>query len=375
LLLLLAVVGMALSIRFEVARDSTPERLAGLDPAALSLVALDRSGEPKLSLERTPEGWRLREPFDVDAEQAQVDRLLDVLAAPVYRTFPESSASRAELGLEPPRIKLKLDNLLLGFGGLDPVGQHRYVGADGLIHLIDDRYYPTLIAPPVDFVSRVLAQRGTPPVFGTLKGVPIAASAIKIMGALRAVRIEQLSGEPSGDPLELKSVDGSATRFLVSEDRRKLARADLKILYVLADPLMLELDPTAVDPTPPAPPPRPAKSVLPPAEEGLPASAPAARPEPASESTEPFTPSADPDAPVPGDAPLGAPPAVRIGPNRPAPTAPVTGAHRSSGGGFGAEPYKAPPQGFGQDPFAPDPTLDPNALGTQPAEPPAPGSR
>jgi hypothetical protein len=28
------------------------------------------------------------------------------------------------------------------------------------------------------------------------------------------------------------------------------------------------------------------------------------------------------------------------------------------GQGFGAEPYKEPPEGFGMDPFAPDPAYD-----------------
>lgn len=362
LVLLLVLAGLALAIRLEVARDSSPQTLAGLDPAELRLISVERIGEPKIRMERSADGWRLREPMDTDAEQGQVDKLLEVISAPVHRSFPEKAAAPVELGLEPPRIVLRLDTLSLSFGSLDPVTQRRYVGSDGLVHLIDERYYPPLIAPPLDYVSRAPTTRGRPPVFGTLNGVPLAAASLKLLTGLRAERVETLAGEIGGEPLELKSADGTALRFLISEDRRRLSRLDLKLRYVLSDPLVLEVDATAVDPTPPAPPPpsQPSPSTqVDSARQPMPGTA-----------TEPgqsdaFAPPSDPDAPVPGDAPLGAPPAVRLSPDQ------VDG---ESEGGFGAEPYKQPPEGFGTDPFAPDPAYDQGASG-EPTQGGGPGVR
>ena len=359
LVLLLVLGGLALAIRLEVAQESSPQTLAGLDPKDLRLVSVERSGEPKVRLERTPDGWRLREPLDADAELPQMDKLLEVLGAPVRRSFPAKAAAPAELGLEPPRIVLRLDNLSLSFGSLDPVTQRRYVGSDELVHLIDDRYYAPLIAPPLDYVSRALTTRGRPPVFGTLNGVPLAAASLKLLAGIRAERLETLAGEElDGAPLELKSADGTALRFLVSEDRRRLSRLDLKLRYVLSDPLVLELDPTAVDKTPPAPPLAP--EPLPSADN---ADAPGQGAGP--DQSDPFAPLSDPDAPVSGDAPLGAPPAVRLSPDQ---------GNGESEGGFGDEPYKRPPEGFGTDPFAPDPAYDPGA-GGEPTQGSGPGKR
>ncbi len=358
LLLLLVLGGLGLAIRVEVARESSPQTLAGLDPADLRQIEVERGGEPKVRLERTADGWRLREPMDTDADQGQVEKLLQVLSAPVHRSFPERAAAPAELGLDPPRIVVRLDGLKLAFGSLDPVTQRRYVAADALVHLIDDRYYPPLIAPPLDYASRAPVSRGRPPVFGTLSGVPLAANAVKVLAGVRAERLEPLTGELGGESLELKSADGSALRLLVSEDRRRLTRADLKLRYVLTDPLVLDLDPTAVDPTPPAPPPADlemggASLALP-----LPVESPMPGPATGIDQSDPFAPPADPDTPVPGDLPLGAPPAVRLSPDQP---------EGESEGGFGAEPYKVPPEGFGTDPFAPDPTYDPSA-GADPSQ-------
>ncbi len=80
---------------------------------------------------------------------------------------------------------------------------------------------------------------------------------------------------------------------------------------------------------------------------------------------------ADPFAPLPeGDAwsgGHGGPPEVRLSPDDPYadPSYSDSGYGNGSGGyddgpgepgGLGGEPYKEPPQGFGMDPFAPDPT-------------------
>ena len=320
LVLLLTAVGLGLAIRIEASREATPERLVGIEPADLREIAVERQGEPKIRLERTAEGWHLREPLEADAEPAQVERLLGLLEAPVHRRFPERASARDAMGLEPPRIRVRLDALELAVGDVDPVTQRRYVAADGLVSMIDDRYYAPLVAPPLDYVSRDVASRSLPPVFGTLNGVPLAAASLQALTRLRAERLEPLAGELDGEPLELKSANGTAVRLVVAPDRRRLSRLDLKLRYVLTDPIALDLDPTALDPTPPPP------------------EAAVAVPQEAERAPPP-----DPEAPVPADPP-GAPPEVRLSPQTDAPDI-----------GFGAEPYKQPPEGFGADPFAPDP--------------------
>jgi hypothetical protein len=374
LVLLLVLALLSLGVRHELAREGRPQTLAGVDPKDLRLIEVDRDGEPRIRIERGPDGWRLLEPLEVDADQARLERLLEILGSPVQRSFPEQSAALGELGLAPSKLRLRLDGLTLAFGGLDPLSQQRYVAADGLVHLIEDRFYHLLIAPPIDFVSRSLLPVGRAPAFATLGGVPLAAGSLGVLAGLTAERVEPLAGEFAGVPVQVKFADGRALRFLVSEDRRRWSRLDQKLRYVLTDGPLLELDPEATDPTPPEPPPTTVADQEPGAattmqtqtlrpeeqigmdevdlEPGLPADEP--------DLDDPFAPIADPDAPAFEGM---KPPEVRLRPEGPGDDDGYLDEGKDAAGGFGAEPYKDPPQGFGMDPFAPDPSYDAESKG------------
>jgi hypothetical protein len=347
LLLALMLGLLALGVYHELTVSRLPQTLAGIDAADLRLIEVERTGEPRIRLERTSDGWRMLEPLTLDADPGRLDQLLTLIAAPVLRSFPAPSAALDELGLDPIKLSLRLDGLTLAFGGLDPLGQRRYVMADGLVHLIDDRYHHLLIAPPIDYGSRALLPHARPPLFATLNGVPLAAKSLKSLIGLTAERVEPMTGDWSGEPVQFKFADGNALRFLVSEDRRRWSRPDLKLRYVLTDGMLLELDPTAIDPTPPTPPPdlRPkppaAPSLTLPSDTGA-LTDDALAPDPMA--PDPDAPETDPDAPVSTDRP-GAPPSVKLSPDD-------MGEGRT---GFGDELYKDPPTGFGVDPFAPDP--------------------
>ncbi len=387
LILFLMLLGLAAGVWYVLRVEEAPTSLTGLNPADLKSIEVERVGEPRIRLERTPDGWRMREPMDLDADPDQVARVLRVLSLPVDRSFPAQSAALGELGLAPPKLLLRLDQTALGLGGLEPLKQHRYVLADALVHLVADDPYPRLIAPPVDYLSRRLLPAAPPPVYATLNAVPLAAPSLKALAALTAERLEPMGNELGGEPLAVKLGDGTLLRFLVSPDRRRWTRTDQRVCYVLGDSLLLELDPAAPDPGPPARPPAPARTRAAVADPGAvptwgaerPAGAPSfateAQPEAAPSGVDPFAPDPDlvtrPAMGVPDPAPAGSPPVVHLRPNQvgpnqvgpnqvgpnpvrpnqahPAPEA----AGQEPGVGFGAEPDKRPPLGFGVDPFAP----------------------
>ncbi len=353
--LLAVVLLLGLTIQRELTGERNPPVLAGIDPADLRLLEVSREGEPTVRLERDPEAWRMRAPLQADADPRHMEKLLAILTTPVHRTFPEKSADLEQLGLAPAKVRLQLDALTLTFGGLDPISQRRYVSAEGLVHLIDDRFQHLLIAPPIDYVSKALLPRGFAPAFGTIAGVPLAAGTLGGLPDLVSERVEPLGSELAGTPVELKGPDGTSLRFLVSDDRRRWARLDRRLLYVLSEAPVLEEDPTAVDTTPPAPEPELELAPAGPAggepvfgraaEPFAPGSGDPFAPDPFDEGL--FPPVADPHAPVSEDDSLGPPRAVRMSPDE-----------AIEEGGFGDEPYKDPPQGFGVDPFAPDPSPD-----------------
>ncbi|AHF05322.1 hypothetical protein MARPU_00055 [Marichromatium purpuratum 984] len=321
LVLALVLLGLALAIRDELRQHHASPLLATIEPAQIQRVGLERDGEPPLEFMRAGTGWELRTPFRAPADTEHIERLLGVLAIPVRQSFPASGLELAPLGLSPPRVRLRVDAREFAFGATDPLQQHRYVAVGDLVHLIDDRAYHLLIAPLRDYVSARPLPADFVPVQGTLEGVGLTPESLDALPALSAERVEHDPEPPRGTALSLRAEDGRMLRFRLSEDQRSWRRLDQPLRYLLATTPRLATDPAL------APLPEPTTSS-------------------AATGTDPFAPeSRAMNEPVlPSDTLLGPPPEVRLGPERPSPEA-----------GFGAEPYKRPPQGFGQDPFAPDP--------------------
>lgn len=362
LVLLVLVLLLAAAIRHELTESRMPPTLTELVASEMLLIEINREGEPKIELARSPQGWRMERPLRVDANSEQVESLLAILNTPVHRSFPEQAAALEELDLAPPRLRLRLDTLELAVGGIDPLGQHRYVASGGLVHLIDDRFYHLLIAPPIDYVSPRLLPRGFVPIFGRMEGAPLDLDSLTALAEVVAERVESRPGNLEGSPVELEAADGSSLSFLVSADRRRWGRLDADLLHVLTEGPSLAQDPHAIDPTPPP-------AVLAPdasttgSDPSVPGPAAASdsrlEPPPFEASQDPFAPLAEavePLAPlsppdlIVTDEDLAAPPAeVRLSPEADAPLP------SSRGGPLRGEPDKEPPYGFGQDPFAPDP--------------------
>ena len=63
--------------------------------------------------------------------------------------------------LKSPRIRVRLNDVELGFGDTEPLEGRRYVLAGNTVHLITDSYYPRLIAPHTSFISLALLPEPT----------------------------------------------------------------------------------------------------------------------------------------------------------------------------------------------------------------------
>ncbi|NEX18785.1 hypothetical protein G3480_00345 [Thiorhodococcus mannitoliphagus] len=370
LVLLIAVVVLAMLMRSEINAGRSVPTLTDLEAKNLYRIRIARDGDPTIVLAQDLLGWKMEEPMQVDADDARVQKLLEILDTPVIRSFPEASAALDELKLAPPRLKLQLDSEVLSFGDIDPLGQSRYVAAAGLVHLISDRFYHLLIAPPIDYVSLKLLPRDFNPVFGRLDGIPLTTASVTGLNEVIAERVETLAEDPSGVQAALKMDDGTTLRFIVSESRRRWARLDQGLLYVLTEPPELELDPNAVDPTPPEPvaaSPMPAAApVVMPTEEPMipdtmiPDTMIQMSPDeiivdtfgPVPTQRVPYAPPGDPNRIIPGDARLSEPPVFKLTPDgREIPLSPEVP----------SPPQRLPqsesanPFGFGVDPFAPNP--------------------
>ncbi|WP_296808358.1 hypothetical protein [Thiocapsa sp.] len=384
LVLILVLSALGWVIRHDLAVTRAPATLAGSGAPEPHLIEIAREGEPTIALERLATGWRMRSPWDVDADPERVAALLAIRDVPLLRSVPAQAAALDELGLDPVKLRLRLDTTDIAMGGLDPIEQWRYVASDDLLHLIPDRFQHLLIAPPIDYVARMPLPRDLGPVFATRDTVPLSGETLDRLRGLVAERLEPLIGEPTGALLEVSASDGTRVRYRVSEDGRRWTRPDLRLTYVLGEAAELIEDPSVVDPRPPvsvavpfadpdigsnvdtdeAPIDTawPESASRPGSDVFAPDPAPLTHGDPEwRESPGTLDSLMDPDAPLSGELPLGAPPEVRLRPHEVLREEVLT---RDGVGqdGSGVEEWRELPEGFGLDPFAPDPAdADPAA--------------
>jgi len=236
LLLLILVIVLGALMRHALEQERQVATLTGLSPESIREIAINRSGRATIRLVQDMDGWRMESPYPVAAAAGRIGQLTGIAATEVFRSLPEGT-ELAQLGLGEDSLRLTLNGLVLRFGDLDPIAQHRYVAIGDQVHLIGDGFYHHLIASPEDYVDHRLLPAGFRPSAGTLDGVPLNREQLSELEGLAAESLEPLGSELVGRLLSLTSEDTKQSlRFLVSADGRGWSRLDLRLRYLLETP-------------------------------------------------------------------------------------------------------------------------------------------
>ena len=237
------VLVLALLAQLEQERADQNTRLTALAAQDIQRLALLRPGQPSVRLERRDDGWQMLEPFATAANAAPIDRLLPITKARVQRTLPAAALDLAGVGLEPALVRLQLDDLELRFGRTEPIAAQRYVQIGDMVHLIDDRHLPQLLATAEDYVSKRLLPEGFSPGLARIDGRPLSAGAVAGLAEVAAEHVEPLTGQLSGRVLTLESADGGqGVRFLIADGGTRWSRLDQRLSYVFTSPPLAEVD-------------------------------------------------------------------------------------------------------------------------------------
>jgi len=248
LLLLILVITLGAMMRHDLEQERQAGTLTGLLPESIREISIERPGHPSIHLVQGVDGWRMDAPYRVSAAAGRIAQLAGVAATQVYRSLPQG-ADREELGLNADSLRLTLNGLVLRFGDLDPIAQHRYVAVGDQVHLIGDGFYHHLIASAEDFVDRKLLPAGFQAASGTLDGKPLTSAQLSELDELSAETVEPLGSALVGRLLSLTSEQGERSlRFLVSADGLIWSRLDLRLRYLLATPPPWAVSETAAEP-------------------------------------------------------------------------------------------------------------------------------
>jgi len=142
-LLLAAVIGLGAYAWHKGNQPKEPSHsLSTLSPSAVRKIEVTRRDGAGYTLEKRDENWFLTSPLEVRADQSQVQRLLDLLAATSKEKLAATDLKRFDL--DPPAVKVTLDNQVFSFGTTNPLTQEQYLATGDSVYLVSS-YYLSLI--------------------------------------------------------------------------------------------------------------------------------------------------------------------------------------------------------------------------------------
>lgn len=277
--LVLVVAGLGAALYFSQKPEEKPDPLTPLKPDSLTRIALEHPGKATLRLQKQNGQWRLLEPVQADTDPYEIAGITALADLPVKRRLPTGAFSLADLGLDPPAYRVRLDDHTLEFGAVEPIEARRYLRSAGQVVLVEDPPASTLDADYSDLVSKSLLPTGSELVKLQLPGLtlqrvadgkswsitpaPAAAAphaAETLVKAWQDARAMWMAAEPEpaaqGDAVTLGLKDGREIRLVVVErdPQLVLARPDLKLRYTLSKALDSELFQLATAAKPAEPP-------------------------------------------------------------------------------------------------------------------------
>jgi len=127
--------------------------LDSYNPQKINSIILERDGIQVLKLEKEQLNWHIREPFDLPANNYQVNGLLHIGKNTSYSQINAKQHNIEKFGLKTPAIRLHLDEHIISFGGTEPLNFRRYAQAGDTIHLTNDGSYLYLSQDINKFIS------------------------------------------------------------------------------------------------------------------------------------------------------------------------------------------------------------------------------
>ena len=260
LVLLLAVGGLAAVALLEPGKTppAVNPAVTPLKAEQVNMLRIEREGEAPVVLERRGKSWRMTSPRDLPAHGIRA-AMATAAAEAESLSRVEHPADPAQYQLEPPRLRLTLNDTELRFGDIDPLHQRRYLRVGESLHLVADTLYPAINRGWPHFVDDALLpaeakidavalpdgtrlQRKEAGWSVTPEGEGRSAdAAMKLVDAWRfgrALEVSAYSGEGAEEEtVVLTLAEGAELRFSILQRTPQLilARPDLGLRYHMGD--------------------------------------------------------------------------------------------------------------------------------------------
>lgn len=259
--LMVAAAGLGAAVFFSREREEKGPPLTPLAADAVTHIAIEHPGAPGIRLEKRDGHWTFAAPVQAAVDEFEINALLGLATAEVKD--PVTGARAADLGLDPAKYTVTLNDVQVAFGDVEPIQFRRYVKVGDAVSLIEDPPSAALDQDYSDLVAKGLFPSGSEIARIELPKLTLAKAdgkwalqpADPAAGAdqmqrladawknARAMWNESAPKAPKGDRARVTLADGSVREFVVAatEPQFKLHRADLGVNFVLSKALADEM--------------------------------------------------------------------------------------------------------------------------------------
>lgn len=161
-LLLLAIV-LVLGAGAWMAHQKKSQPKATLTPIAaegVERIVLDWPGSPRIELQRRNGNWFLQQPVQGRADRFEAVGASSLASTEVQERLEGSDVDLKQLGLDPPDHTVTLNDVVVEFGGSDPLQSRRYVRVGTEVKLIEEPATAALDKDYADLLSKDLFAPG-----------------------------------------------------------------------------------------------------------------------------------------------------------------------------------------------------------------------
>ncbi len=258
LALIAALVALSLYAYFKPWQDAAPAlKLTQLKRDDVTRIAVEPRGAAAIKLEKRDGAWRIVAPLNAQADATQVDSLVNIVNANAKQKL--SNADLAQFDLDPPPVRVTLNDQVFAFGRVNDITYEQYVATAGSVYLVAPLYGYGIPTDATKLLSRRLLDAGELPVafdfgryrivrddkgswaasgeFGSLKEEPLSQDDFNRWADewrnTSALSVEPDKGTRTREQVMVRFKDGNAVtmRIVQKEPDFQLVRNDNSMRY------------------------------------------------------------------------------------------------------------------------------------------------
>lgn len=127
--------------------------LLDLAPAQIERITVERPGQPSLAFERRAGRWWMTAPATGPANPALLEPVQQLAQTRCELHYSAAALDPKTLQLEPPKLRLWLDDREIRFGATAPTDGQRYLQIGATVHLCPDTLYRLLTSAAESFLA------------------------------------------------------------------------------------------------------------------------------------------------------------------------------------------------------------------------------